>query len=347
MKALVTGANGHIGSHILRAARSGGIEPIAFVRPGSDRRAMLDLDVEVREGDLRDADSVERAMSGVEVVFHAGAVHRNWAADHDDILRPAIDGTRNVLLGARKRGVRRIVLTSSGATVGFTPDPRKALDESSYLKHVESPYARSKIEAEAVAREEGEGLEVVTVNPSGVFGPRDYRLTPATRAIMGLVQGDPAFFHVCITDVRDVAEGHVLAATRGHAGERYLLTGDPCSPEIVRKHLQALAGVSPPLFRPPRFLAWLLAWGMERKAGKTGGDAGLTRAMVADNFGRHLVYDSSRARRQLGVSFRAAREVLRDTLRWLLFVDALTPKAAGKVRAALGSEVAPDADWER
>ena len=189
------------------------------------------------------------------------------------------------------------------------------------------------------------GLDVVVVNPSGVFGPRDYRLTPATKALVGLLQGDPAFLGVCVTDVRDVATGHLRAAEKGQSGQRYLLTGDALAPAEVSARFAELGGVKPPTFRPPRFLLSFLAWRMEKKAAAEGTDAGLTRDQLDDVYGRHLVYDAARARTELGVSFRPAAEVLRDAFRWLLFVDALKPAVAAKVRAALGDRAAPDADW--
>ena len=107
MKVLVTGANGHVGSHVVRAALAAGWTPVGLVREGSDRRALAGLDVELRTGELLDAGSVDRAMDGVELVFHVGAVHRNFAADPAQIERPAVEGTRNVLEAASRRGVQR------------------------------------------------------------------------------------------------------------------------------------------------------------------------------------------------------------------------------------------------
>jgi dihydroflavonol-4-reductase len=223
------------------------------------------------------------------------------------------------------------------------------LTEDDFLETAAAPYARGKIEAERIAMKAAEqgDIEVVVVNPSAVFGPRDYRVTPASRAIVGLLQGDPAFLHLCISDVRDVAAGHVLAAQKGKSGRRYLLVGDAKSPSEVRDMLGRLAGIRPATFSPPRFLMRFLAGRMEKKAAATGGDAPLTRAIVEDNFGRHLVYDGTRARTELGAKFRPAEEVLRDCIRWLLFVGALKEKVATKVRRTMGAAAEPDADWKK
>jgi len=349
MKALVTGGNGHIGSHVVRACVAAGIEPVVFARAGSDRRALSGLGVEVKEGDLLDEAALRGAMSGAELVFHIASPHRNFAIDPQDFLRPAVEGTRTVFRAARTAGVRRVVHTSTGATIGFATDPAHPLTEDASLESAASPYIQSKIEAESVARKEGEagGIEVVVVNPSGVFGPRDYRVTPATRAIVGLLQGDPMFLHVSVTDVRDVAACHVLAATKGASGRRYLATGAVMAPAEGRELFGKLGGVRPATFQPPRFLLSWMAGRMEKKAAAAGTDAPLTRAMVRDAIGKHLAYDSTRARKELGATFRPPEAVLRDTFRWLLFVDALKPKVAAKVRAALGEAAAPDADWAK
>ena len=349
MRALVTGANGHIGSHVVRACLADGVEPVAFVRATADLRALTGVDVERRTGDVLDGESVRRACEGVEVVFHLASPHRNFAADPETIVRPAVVGTKTVLAAARAAGVRRVVVTSSGAAVGFTDDPARPLDEGAFLAHAASPYTRAKIAAEALARQEAAagGLEVVITNPSGVFGPRDFRITPATAALVGLLQGDPSFLGVCVTDVRDAAAGHVLAARLGQSGRRYLLTGDALRPAEVAAQFAALAGVRPPTFRPPRFLLSFLAGRAEKKAAASGTDATITRAQLADVFGRHLLYDSTRARTELGAKFRPAADVLRDAFRWLLFVDALKPRVAEKVRATLGDRAAPDPDWTR
>ncbi|MGZ3427082.1 MAG: NAD-dependent epimerase/dehydratase family protein [Polyangia bacterium] len=343
---LVTGANGHVGAHLVRACLDAGHTPIAFVRPGSDRRGLAGLSVTTREGDLLDAASVDAAMDGVEIVLHAGAVHRNYSADVDAIVRPAVEGTRNVLDAARKRSVRKVVHVSTGATVGFAADPAKPLDEKAQLHAARSAYIRGKIEAEklALAAARG-GLDVVVLNPSGIFGPRDYRLTPATRALISLLQGDPAFIGVCLTDVRDVARAALAAIERGRRGERYLITGDALAPKDVAALFADVGGVKPPTMRPPGWLLRFLVGRMERKAAASGGDAPASRDALEDLGRGHLVYDASKSRSELGMTYRPAREVLTDAFRWLLHVGALKPKVAAKVRAKLGAGAAPDPDW--
>jgi dihydroflavonol-4-reductase len=349
MKAVVTGATGHIGSHVVRAAIDAGMTPVALARAGSDRRGLAGLDVEVREADLLDPATLQDALEGADVVFHVASPHRNFALNPQEIIRPAVEGTRNVLEAARSRAVQRVVVTSSAATVGFAPDPTRPLDESSHLDRAASPYTQSKIEAERLAMRMAlaGGPEVVVVNPSGVFGPGDYRITPASQALVGILQGDPAMFYVSVTDVRDVAAGHVRAAERGEPGKRYLLTGDLLSPTQLGAVVHELSSVRPKAMRPPRWLLGLVARVAERRAARAGTDASITRALLDDVYGKHLAYDSKRARDELGARFRPAADVLRDAFRWLLFVDALKPKVAERLRSALGASAAPDPDWRR
>jgi len=333
MSVLVTGANGHIGCNVVRALLEDGQRVVALVRPGSDRRGLAGLDVELREGDVLDAASVNAACSGVEVVMHVAAPHRNFAADENDIIRPAVEGTRNVLDACARAGVKRLVLTSTAATIGFSSDPLVPLDESSALTDARSPYLRAKIQQERLALGD-ERVEVVVLNPSGVFGPHDYRITPAMRAIVGFLSGDPAFLAVTVTDVRDVGRAHVLAAKLGAARQRYLITGEVLPPARVAETFRAVSGIAPKVMRPPRFLINLIAGGQERKARKSGQDASITRAMVDDVWGKHLSYDSSRSKKELGMSYRPARDVIRDAVVWLRDQNALPPKVAAKLRLA-------------
>jgi nucleoside-diphosphate-sugar epimerase len=124
MKALITGANGHIGNHVVRASIDAGIEPVALVRRGADRRALAGLDVAITEGDLFDAAGLETSMRGAEIVMHVASPHKNWAADEKDILRPAEEGTRNVVEAAKRAGVRPARGTTAARMIPI--GPRKA-----------------------------------------------------------------------------------------------------------------------------------------------------------------------------------------------------------------------------
>ncbi|MCO4763294.1 MAG: NAD-dependent epimerase/dehydratase family protein [Myxococcales bacterium] len=337
MRVVVTGANGHIGSNIVRAVAERGWTAVAFVRPGSDRGALDGVQHEIAEGDILEADSLTRAFDGADAVIHAAAVHRNFVPDRAEMLAPALTGTTNVLRAAKDCGVRRVVYTSTGATIGFAESADQPLTEETTLAHAEAMYIDAKIQAERAALAFEDGPEVVVVNPSGVLGPHDHRLTPATRGLVSLLQGDPAFLTLSITDVRDVAEGHLLALDKGTPGERYLLTGDVLPPKEIAAALERVAGIKPATFRPPGFVLNVIAWLEERKARGGTVDAAVTRNQLADVGHRHLAYDSSKAQRELGVTFRPADSVLRDAIAWLVQRDALKPKVASKVRQRLAA----------
>lgn len=346
---LVTGANGHLGCEVTRAVIANGDDVVGFVRPGSDRRGLEGLDIELREGDLLDPDSVSRAMDGVHLVMHVAGVNRAYAVDDREIFDPIFIGTRNVLAAARARGVDRLVYTSSSSTIGFSPDPRRPFDEShTFVGRPRSPLYRGKLEAERLLLETkpGSSPEVVILNPIGILGPHDYRLTPTTRAVLGLLHGYPCFMHMCLTDVRDVARAHVLASQRGRAGQRYLITGDNLAPRQVADLVDKIAGRRPSTIKPPAFVLRFLVRQMERKAAKGQDDPPASSAMMADAAGGFAVYDSSRSRQDLGAEYRPTEQTLRDTFRWALHMNALKPKAAARVRASLGPAAAPDPSWD-
>ena len=347
MRVLVTGANGHIGNHVVRELVAAGDTAVAMVRPGADRRALSGVGCELREGDLLDAGSIARAAEGVDAVIHVAAIHANAEKQPGEMARTAVDGTRAVLNAAAMAKAKRVVLCSSGATVGFGKDPSKPLDESHFQQKVTDPYIGAKVAQERFALEEAPklGLELVVVNPSGVFGPRDYRLTPASRALIGLLQGDPAFLHLCVTDVRDVGRAHVLALKKGASGQRYLVAGDQAAPKQLSALISQTAGIKPSVFTPPLFLLRFIVSRAEKKARAAGIDPPASLRSIDDVDGGHLVYDAGRSKRELGMTYRPAADVLKDTWRWLLHVNALKPKVAAKVKAALGPAASPDADW--
>src|SRR5271154_69128 len=156
MKAFVTGATGFVGSHVARVLAEQGAELCLLLRTGSNTANMEGLTAERVVGDLRDPASIEKAMAGCEVVFHLAADYRLWVRDPDEMYRANVEGTKAVLEAAKKNGVRRVVYTSSVATMGFTGNGHPA-DENSpvALDKMIGPYKRSKFMAEHVAVEAG------------------------------------------------------------------------------------------------------------------------------------------------------------------------------------------------
>ncbi|MGH9656639.1 MAG: NAD-dependent epimerase/dehydratase family protein, partial [Bryobacteraceae bacterium] len=217
----VTGASGFVGWHVANLLLMRGDRVRALCRPSSQIR---ELNVECVSGDLRDPDSLARAVSGCDSVFHVAADYRLWSKHPDELYRSNVEGTRNVLEAAAHAGVRRIVYTS---TVGCIGMPKHALGDENTPVSIEDmtgDYKRSKWLAEqAVLEKARQGLPVVIVNPTAPMGDRDRKPTPTGQIIVDFMLGKmPGFVDtgLNVVDVRDVAAGHLLAAERGREGER-------------------------------------------------------------------------------------------------------------------------------
>ncbi|RLE35824.1 NAD-dependent dehydratase, partial [Candidatus Acetothermia bacterium] len=215
MKALVTGATGFIGANIVRALLNAGYEVRALVRPESDRRNLDGLDIEFATGDVRDPGSLQRAMQGCELVFHAAALYSFWVRPRRLIYEINVTGTRNVLDAALKARVERVVYTSSVAALGLRDDGTPA-DESTPVdpRKIIGDYKKSKYLAEQVALEYSTKLPVVIVNPSFPVGPYDVKPTPTGKVILDFLNRKmPAYVEtgMNVVAVEDVAVGHVLA----------------------------------------------------------------------------------------------------------------------------------------
>ncbi len=248
--ALVTGASGFIGWHVAKLLLDRGYAVRALCRPTSQ---IAGLPVEKITGDLRDPESLARAVTGCGLVYHVAADYRLWAKDPRELYRSNVDGTRNLIAAAKTAGVERFVYTS---TVGCIepPDETRAVT----LKQMSGAYKESKFLAEVVALEERE-LPVVIVNPTAPIGDHDVKPTPTGRIILDFLKDDmPAFIDtgLNLVDVRDVALGHLLAAERGQPGERYILGCQNMTLEEILQHLAALTGKKAPTIKLPYAVAY-------------------------------------------------------------------------------------------
>jgi len=255
--ALVTGASGFLGWHVARVLLERGYSVRALVRPGS---RVDSLEVETVTGDLRDAASLERAVSGCGLVFHVAADYRLWAKDPGELYRSNVDGTNNLLEAAKLAGVERVVYTS---TVGCIGIPRGGIgdeDTPVTLADMVGDYKRSKFLAEQVALEFAqEGFPVVIVNPTAPVGDHDVKPTPTGKIVVDFLNGDmPAFIDtgLNIVDVRDIAEGHLLACEHGKAGERYILGSENLTLAQILQAMAKLTNRKAPTVRLPYAAAY-------------------------------------------------------------------------------------------
>jgi dihydroflavonol-4-reductase len=260
LKTFVTGATGFVGSHVARVLLHQGAELRLLARASSRTENLDGLKAERVIGDLCDADALRRGMSGCEWVFHVAADYRLWARDPREIYRVNVEGTRAVLEAARDTGVRRIVHTSSVATIGFQRNGRPA-DEASpvSLADMIGAYKRSKFMSEQVALEAArDGMDVVVVNPTTPVGEQDIKPTPTGRVILDFLKRKfPAYVEtgLNLVDVRECARGHVLAAERGRRGERYILGGENLTLKQILDRLAAITGLPSPRLKLPYAVA--------------------------------------------------------------------------------------------
>jgi len=320
VKALVTGATGFVGSAVVRRLLREGHHVRAWVRATSDRRNLQDIDVEVIEGDLIDADSLLQACDGCDALFHVAADYRLWAPAPDELYRTNVDGTRAILEAAKRVGIPRVVYTSSVATLGIPKDGTPGNENTAVaLGDMIGHYKRSKFLAEEVARTFAvEGLPVVIVNPSTPLGPRDIKPTPTGRIVRDAVAGRlPAYVDtgLNIVHVDDVAEGHWLAFLRGVVGERYILGGFDLSLHEVLLQIADISGRSPPKWRLPHAAVMPVAYAAEAWARLTGTNPIATVEEVRMSK-KHMYFSSTKAMRELGYAPRPARLALEDAVRW-------------------------------
>ena len=260
MLAFVTGATGFVGSHVARALAAQGVELRVLIRSGSDLRNIQELQAERVVGDLRDATSLRKAMAGCQVVFHVAADYRLWVRDPDQMYRSNVEGTKAILEAARENRVRRVVYTSSVATMGFQSNGHLANENSPVsLADMIGPYKRSKFMAEEIAVRAGNsGMDVVVVNPTTPVGERDIKPTPTGRIVVDFLKKKfPAYVDtgLNLVDVQECARGHIAALEKGKSGERYILGGENLTLKQILDKLAAITGLPSPKIRVPYVVA--------------------------------------------------------------------------------------------
>jgi len=317
---LVSGANGFVGSAVVRALLRHGYPVHALARSSSDTANLAGLDVEIVRGDLLDPPSLERALQGCEGLFHLAANYRLWARDPREIHTANVRGTHNILLAAQRCGVRRIVHTSSVATLGLHHDGTPSNEDTPVrLGDMIGAYKRSKFLSEALVRRCARaGSDIVIVNPAAPVGPRDRKPTPTGRMILDAARGRmPAFVDtgLCVVHVDDVAEGHVLAYERGQRGRRYVLGGENMSLKAILAAVSELTGRHAPRLQLPHAAVLPVAHVAEAWARFTGVAPNITVDGV--KLARHrMFFSSGRAEAELGWRARPAREALADAIQW-------------------------------
>lgn len=318
---LVTGASGFVGSAVVRRLLDAGFKVRALVRESSPRDNLSGLDVDIMTGDLREPETLLPAFDGCDGLFHVAADYRLWAPHPQDIYASNLRGSRNVMLAAERVGVKRLVYTSSVATLGLRADASPADEDTPVaVSDMIGHYKRSKFLAEQKVRKLGakENLDVVIVNPSTPVGPRDIKPTPTGRIIVDAARGRmPAYVDtgLNIAHVDDIAAGHLAAYQHGTPGRRYILGGENMTLRDILVEVAQLTGHRPPRMRLPHGVVVPLAYVSEAFSRLSGYTPSLTIAS-AKLARKKMFFSHERAQRELGYNPRPAKQAFADAVRW-------------------------------
>lgn len=330
MTTLVTGASGFLGSHVARLASERGNRVRVLLRPTSRTELLEGLNCERAWGDLRDRDSLDTALAGISTVYHVAADYRLWARDSREIYESNVQGTRNLLDAAKRAKVDKFIYTS---TVGTVAVPRGgALPDENTITSVEEmigAYKRSKWLAEREAKQAAEaGLPVIIVNPTTPVGPGDAKPTPTGRIIVDFLNGRmPAYVDTGLNfvPVEDAAQGHLLAAERGRAGERYILGGENLTLKQALEILSQVSGRPAPRMRVPHALALAAGYADAAVSRLFGREPQIPLEGV--RMARHSMFvNTDKARAELGFSAGPVAAAFERAVRWY--------KSKGYVRVA-------------
>ncbi|HWJ34542.1 MAG TPA: hopanoid-associated sugar epimerase [Steroidobacteraceae bacterium] len=320
MRALVTGASGFVGAAVARALVGAGWEVRVLVRAASDRTNLQDLALDVAVGDLTVAESLPRALADCEALFHVAADYRLGAPDPSQLYRTNVEGTRNLLATAERAGVRKIVYTSSVATMGIPADGSPGDEQTPVsLAAMIGHYKRSKFLAEQVVLEAASaGTPAVIVNPSTPVGPGDVKPTPTGQLVLDAAAGRmPAYVDtgLNIVHVDDVAAGHLLAFHKGRIGQRYILGGEDMTLRQILGYIAQLVGRKPPRIRLPYGAVLPIAYVAEAIAKITGRSGRVTLEGVRMSR-KHMFFSSAKAMSELGYRWRPPSQAFEDAVRW-------------------------------
>jgi dihydroflavonol-4-reductase len=321
VKVFITGATGFVGSHVAQELSRQGADLRILIRSTSKLENLAGLAAETVTGDLLQVDALRSAVSGCDVVMHVAADYRLWVTDPEKMHATNVVGTRELLRIAREEGVRRVVYTSSVATIGCFSDGRLA-DEATpvSLANMIGHYKRSKYlaEQEAVAAAR-DGQQVIILNPTTPIGSGDIKPTPTGRIVVDFLNRKfPAYMDtgLNLVDVNEVARTHVHALEGGRSGERYILGGENLTLKQLLDKMSAITGLPSPTMRVPHSVAMAFAVWDQTVTGRLRGRE--PRATVeAVRMGKKKMFVSSaKAERELGFQVLPVYAALRSAIDW-------------------------------
>jgi dihydroflavonol-4-reductase len=337
----VTGAAGFIGSAVVRALLQRGAHVVALVEPGGDERNLDGLDVERMTLDVRDADGVMSACADARFIFHLAAIYRFWAKRPKDFYDVNVGGVLNILDAARHGSCERVIYTSTVGVIGLDGAAHgRAADETCYadVAHLFGLYKRTKYVAEhEVLRAAAQGVPVTLVLPTFPLGPGDTRPTPTGKLVTEFLNGRvPAFVDTTlnVVHVDDLATGHLLALERGAVGRSYIIGGENMAMGSFLAGLARCTNLPAPKIQVPRAVALgvgALSQLVEGRLLRREPSVALEAARMSTT---NMMFDDTRARRELGHSPRPASEALADSARWFVENGYVNAKRTSRIRFA-------------
>jgi dihydroflavonol-4-reductase len=320
--ALVTGAAGFIGSHVVRELLAENVEVKCLIRPGENKRNLDGLDVEMITGDILDNAVVEKSIGGVDTVFHLAAIYSIWMKDWSRIYEVNLQGSRNILWACLKKNIEKVVYTSSIAAIGIAPGKALSTEETLFNQHaLGNHYILTKYlsQQEALGFVKN-GLDLVVVNPCFPFGPMDIAPTPTGQIIVDILKGiNRTYFNggINIADVRDVARGHVLAAKKGRMGNLYILGNRNIPMEDFMRLVCRVADFDGRmLFKFPVSALKVGAGVLKLWSDYVSHKPPMSTPAEIAYASQYLYFDNSKTLKELGLSFRPVEDSLRDSIMW-------------------------------
>src|SRR5579859_1985457 len=321
MNVFVTGATGFVGSHVARAFAEQGARLRLLVRATSRLDNLEGIAADTVVGDLRAPESFRSALEDCDVLVHVAADYRLWVRDPQAMYAANVDGTRDLLALAREVGIRKVVYTSSVATMGFRSDGTIVDEETPVsIDDMIGHYKRSKFlaEQEAIAAAR-RGQQVMILNPTTPIGANDIKPTPTGQIVVDFLNRRfPAYVDtgLNLVDVTEVARMHVAALDKARPGERYILGGENLSLKQILDKMSAITGLPSPTLKVPHPVAMAFAFFDETITGRLRGKE--PRATVeAVRMGKKKMFASSaKAERELGFRVVPVYAALRAAIDW-------------------------------
>jgi dihydroflavonol-4-reductase len=340
MTTLVTGAAGFLGSHVARQLVARGEEVRVLVRPSSSNRAISDLPLEYVTGDLRDADSLERAMKGAKRVFHVAADYRLWAKNPQDIYDSNVGGTKNLLSAAKAAGVEQLIYTSTVATIAVDRPTLPNEFTDSKLDEMVGHYKRSKWMAEQeVLNAAKSGFPAIVAMPTTPVGPWDWKPTPTGKIIVDFLSGKmPGYVATGLNfvGVEECAAGHLLVADRGKIGERYLLGGDNLTLKQMLDTLARITGLAAPALKIPHGVALGVAYMESAFSRMIGKEPQIPVEGV--KIAQHMMFvDTTRAQSELGFNPGSVAAALERAVKWYVANGYVSGRRAKKIGSKMAA----------